>query len=127
MPNNATGSSRSELETRVHMTNLDRHEDDRRILTVFPEAKMIHAKRDTVIGGHYHQNKTEYFILARGACVLRQWSSEKSSRDADEFRMEIGQLFEVTPGQVHEFHIGAGSILIGLNSRPYDPSDDYKQ
>jgi hypothetical protein len=40
--------------------------------------------------------------------------------------MQIGTIYSVKPGQYHEFHLSRGSVLIGLNSHPYDPSDDYR-
>jgi len=93
------------------------HSDERRDLQTFPEAKIIRAKIDTVLGGHYHKRKTERFILSEGECLIRTGSVNE--------RMNKGQIYTVWPGQEHSFVIKAGSVLIGLNSEPYDASDDH--
>lgn len=94
------------------------HEDERRKLFSYPEAKVLEVKKDCVLGSHYHKLKTELFILSKGSCkIMRGYITEK---------MELGKIYEVKPNEVHEFEIKEGSILIGLNSRPFDPSDDYK-
>jgi GDPmannose 4,6-dehydratase len=95
------------------------HADDRRTLYSFPEAKLIEIKKDTVIGRHYHEKKEEKFILSSGAGEMRV----NGSRVA----MEIGKIYTVKPGEYHEFHLKEGSVMVGLNSRPYDPSDDYRR
>lgn len=96
------------------------HSDDRRDLTSFPEAKLITVKKDTVIGRHYHMKKEEKFILSEGEGELHL------GVPANITPMAIGQIYSVKPGQYHEFHIKRGSVLIGLNSHPYDPADDYR-
>jgi D-lyxose ketol-isomerase len=40
--------------------------------------------------------------------------------------MQIGKIYTVLPDHHHTFNIKAGSVLVGLNSMPYDPKDDYK-
>lgn len=95
------------------------HSDERRELHSFPEAKLIKAKKDTVIGKHYHLKKEEMFILSSGVCNM--------TIDDKCFRMEVGAIYKVKAGQYHEFQLTEGSVLIGLNSRAYDPSDDYRR
>jgi GDPmannose 4,6-dehydratase len=99
------------------------HADDRRDLYSFPEAKLIVAKRDCVIGRHYHKRKTEKFLLSSGECVMHLLSREGGLKIA----MELGTIYNVEPGQYHEFHLAKGSVLVGLNSHPYDPTDDYRE
>lgn len=94
------------------------HSDERRELQSYPEAKVITAKKDTVLGRHYHKRKEEKFILSEGKGVLR-------CNDAV-VPMEIGRIYTVKPGQYHEFDLESGSVLVGLNSHPYDPNDDYR-
>lgn len=94
------------------------HEDERRILESYPEAKIITAKKDTTIGKHYHKVKTEKFILIHGECeIVRNGFSEDMAKCF---------VYEVIPNTFHEFHIKKDSILLGFNSHPYDPTDDYK-
>jgi quercetin dioxygenase-like cupin family protein len=95
------------------------HEDNRRRLHSFPEAKLLEIKEDCVIGEHYHKVKTEKFILCEG-------QAELIIQGSDSQIMEIGKIYTVLPEQHHTFHVKAGSVLVGLNSTTYDPKDDYK-
>ena len=99
------------------MSNLS-HEDERRKLFSYPEAKVLEVKKDCVLGRHFHKLKTELFILSTGEC--------KITRNHITEVMELGKIYEVKPNEVHEFEIKEGSILVGLNSKSFDPSDDYK-
>lgn len=101
-----------------------RHEDDRRILESFPEAKIVTAKTDCVIGGHYHLEKRELFILSSGECLLRKTFNGDSHTLSKP--MEIGRIYEINPGTYHEFEIKKGSVLVGINSHAHDENDDYK-
>lgn len=100
------------------------HEDERRILESFPEAKIIKVKQDTVIGKHYHKIKTEYFILCDGECSVLHYRFWETPGKPD--KMTKGELIIIEPMRYHEFHIKKDSVLIGINSHPYDPTDDYK-
>jgi hypothetical protein len=95
------------------------HEDDRRRLHSFPEAKLLEIKQDCIIGEHYHKIKTEKFILCEGQADLIIKGMATQS-------MEIGKIYTVLPEQHHTFEVKAGSVLVGLNSTTYDPKDDYK-
>ena len=95
------------------------HEDERRILEDWPEAKIITAKQTCVLGDHYHKIKTERFILVSGSANLMIDNSRIYS-------MEIGKIYTVVPNQKHKFSLITGSVLIGLCSHPYDPTDDYR-
>ena len=94
------------------------HSDERRDLRTFPEAKLITVKRDCTLGAHYHKRKTELFMLSEGHGTL--------VLDAEATPMKIGRIYAVNPGVLHTFKLKAGSVLVGLNSHVYDPSDDYK-
>lgn len=111
------------------------HEDDRRTLESFPEAKIIKVKQDTVIGQHYHKIKTERFILLEGKCklIIKSTSEPVSIKGKNntlilkgEYKMKKGEIYVIEPNIYHEFEIKKDSILLGFNSHPYDPTDDYK-
>lgn len=95
------------------------HEDDRRILESWPEAKVITAKTLCELGNHYHKIKTEKFILISGKVDI-------IIPEGFAYKMELGQWYTVLPNEIHAFIMGAGSVMIGLCSHPYDPTDDYK-
>jgi quercetin dioxygenase-like cupin family protein len=94
------------------------HEDDRRILEDWPEAKIITAKKECVLGNHYHKIKTERFVLVKGGA--------KMIINGIPERMERGILYTILPNQRHTFELTQDSILIGLCSLPHDESDVYK-
>lgn len=94
------------------------HEDERRILEDWPEAKIITAKRNCLLGNHFHKVKVEMFVLTSGiGRIVRNGVSEK---------MVIGKLYKVTPGTLHSFYLSPGSVMVGLCSHVFDPTDDYK-
>jgi GDPmannose 4,6-dehydratase len=95
------------------------HSDERRDLQSFPEGKVLTVKEDTVIGGHYHAKKDELFILSEGEGDMVLGIPEET------VPMQIGKLYTVEAGTPHWFVLKKGSVLVGLNSRPYDPADDY--
>lgn len=94
------------------------HEDNRRRLEDWPEAKIITAKEDCVLGNHYHKIKTEIFILSVGQAWINV--------DGKRYQMIKGNMYTVYPNQMHSFDIKKDSVLIGLCSHVYDASDDYK-
>lgn len=94
------------------------HEDNRRILEDWPEAKLITVKEDCILGNHYHKIKTEKFILVEGSCFALV--------DNNEYIFERGKLYTIYPGQLHQFELTAGSLLIGICSHAFNPEDDYK-
>lgn len=95
------------------------HSDERRDLQSFPEGKLITAKKDCTIGGHYHRRKDELFILSEGRAEITLGNKPLVP-------MQIGKVYTVKAGVPHSFRLEAGSVLIGLNSRAYDPGDDYR-
>lgn len=99
------------------------HEDERRILESFPEAKIIKVKQDCVIGEHYHKIKTEKFVLCEGYCTISGIDNNGITFSED---MKIGYFYTIEPLKYHVFNIKKDSVLLGFNSHPYDPTDDYK-
>lgn len=101
------------------------HEDERRILDSFPEAKILKIKTDCIVGEHYHKIRTEQFILVEGKCKLVVKTTTGVIM-SNKMNMKKGELYIIEPGNYHEFHIEKDSVLIGINSHPYDSTDDYK-
>lgn len=98
------------------------HEDERRILEDWPEAKIITAKETCVLGDHHHKIKTEKFILVSGEASLQL----KTNIGAITKKMKKGIVYDIYPYTHHSFILTKGSILIGLCSHPFDPTDDYR-
>lgn len=99
------------------------HEDERRILEDWPEAKIITAKKDCELGNHYHKIKTERFILVSG--YGRMYLNKNDSGYKQE-EMIIGKLYTIVPETKHTFFLDKGAVLVGLCSHPFDPEDDYR-
>jgi GDPmannose 4,6-dehydratase len=95
------------------------HSDARRDLYSFPEAKLLVCKADVVLGRHLHKRKQEMFVLSEGEGEMHLGMPPAVTP------MQIGRVYTVEPGQYHEFHLKRGSVLVGLNSHPYDPADDH--
>lgn len=104
------------------------HEDERRTLESFPEAKVIRLKKDATIGGHYHLKKDEHFILSEGEGEIIRgpatFAGMRGEVTVAEW-MKIGKVYTIAAGTPHWFRLKAGAVLVGLNSRSYDPTDDY--
>lgn len=96
-----------------------KHEDDRRILESWPEAKIITAKEICVLGEHHHEIKTEKFVLISGNVIM-------TIANEMPIYLEVGKIYTVYPNQRHKFDMSKGAIMIGLCSHPYDSTDDYK-
>jgi mannose-6-phosphate isomerase-like protein (cupin superfamily) len=92
------------------------HEDERRILEDWPEAKIITSKKPCRLGDHYHKIKTEKFILVEGQADI--------ILDGIATSMGHGIIYTVRPEVRHTFLLHG--VLIGLCSHVYDPTDDYK-
>lgn len=99
------------------------HTDERRTLIDWGEGswktcKTIIAHKDCEIGSHYHKIKHERFYLAcgKGSYKLNTLNSA----------FLPGDIVHVPPGTIHTFYLDKDSIMIGLCSELYDPSDDFK-
>lgn len=102
------------------------HEDARRVVIdwangSFKSAKAVVVKDSRVpIGCHYHRNKDERFMLLQGFAdrVIiggQRWEGVASPC-----------VWDVPRGSYHEFHLQAGSILLGVASEEFDEADEIK-
>ena len=97
------------------------HEDDRRILEDWAEAKVITAKKDCVLGNHYHKIKTEKFMLLEGSAHMTIHTMIGNVRR----KMKLNQFYTIEPNTKHSFELKDKSVLLGLCSHEFDPNDDY--
>lgn len=97
------------------------HEDERRILASVPylkgELKTIIAKKDSVLGNHYHKIKTEEFKLIKGSAII--------TIRGNSYKMLQCDSYKVYPNEMHEIEITKDSILTCVCSHTYDHKDDY--
>lgn len=100
------------------------HEDDRRRIVDFGSGnirgKALTAKRDCIVGDHYHLRKDEQFLLFQGEAPEIVVGGEVY-RD-----VKAPAEFTVLRGTYHRFQLKAGSVLIGTASAEFDPGDEIK-
>lgn len=105
---------------------LNKHEDDRRILYdwaqgEFKSAKVLEAKEDgIVVGNHYHNNKDEEFFLFKGMITILSIGVNTI------FNIAAPYYIRVPRGEFHLFLLEKGSILLGVATELFDPSDENK-
>jgi len=101
-----------------------KHEDNRRTLIDWDAEKAktiktVVAKKDCVLGKHYHKIKTEKFMLVSGKALCR---IEKDPI----FKMELFKEVVINPGVTHSFQLDEGAVLLCQVNKHYDPNDDYE-
>lgn len=99
------------------------HEDHRRLLLDwaqgdFKAAKAVVAKEPCVLGRHYHRNKDESFLLVSGCCEASIVGNQCFSA------VMAPHFWHVPRGTYHEFHLQAGSVLMGVATEAFDPEDE---
>jgi mannose-6-phosphate isomerase-like protein (cupin superfamily) len=100
-----------------------KHEDDRRLLVEmqageFKACKVVVAKRDCVLGNHYHAHKDERFLLVKGGATRvvigdNQWLC-----------IEAPYEWDVPRGVPHSFELIAGSVMVGTATKEYEAGDE---
>ena len=101
-----------------------KHEDDRRSLIEltngeYKACKVVVAKRDCVLGDHYHQGKDERFLLVMGH------ATEVVLGDEVLRGVESPAEWRVPRGTYHRFTLTAGSVLVGVMSEAFNHADDF--
>lgn len=104
---------------------MNRHEDQRRVIYDwasgdFKSCKAVVVKEEIPIGNHYHNNKTEEFLLLQGTF------KELTVGPSTEYNIEAPKKVVVPPGTFHRFICTEGSILIGVATELFDPNDEIK-
>lgn len=101
------------------------HEDERRIIYdwsegSFKSAKAVIIKESINIGDHYHNNKTEEFLLLQGEFLELQLGKSTVFNITAPFKVVV------PPGIYHRFVCTPGSILLGTATELFDPLDEIK-
>lgn len=111
------------------------HEDDRRVLTDWNDdlatktVKIVQAKKECVLGNHYHKIKTERFMLIKGQADMFRWEFDGEHAYTNygaRGPMTLNKPYIVKPEVRHSFWLQRGAILVCLVDKEYDPEDDYK-
>ncbi len=102
-----------------------KNEDNRRILYDwangnFKSAKAVVVKEEIAIGDHYHNNKTEEFLLLQGEFKLLQIGLNMKHNVPAPYKIFIPR------GVYHKFICTPGSILLGVATEEFDPTDEHK-
>lgn len=102
------------------------HEDDRRALwTAFngefdfraAQVKVAHMKGTRVLGGHFHPDYRELFMLFSEHAVFRLIDPE--TRETRDFPMAPGDRLLIPARMPHAAIISGGGILIGCTEKAY--------
>lgn len=101
------------------------HEDERRIIFDWAEGDFKSAKAVIIhepinIGDHYHNNKTEEFLLLTGEFLELQLGTET------QFNVKAPHKVIVPKGLYHRFVCTKGSILLGTATELFDENDEIK-
>lgn len=105
-------------------THFLNHEDERRLLVewipdmVFRSAKAVIAKRDSVIGNHYHRNKDEVFFLLSGRAHRVVVGGH------EELGVSAPRKWFAERGMRHLFELQKGAILLSAATDIFDPADE---
>lgn len=103
---------------------IDRHSDERRTLIdwgngkTWKTCKTIHVHKAMALGAHYHKLKDERFMLVSGSGTM--------TLDGKISDFNSGEVVDVPAGMKHSFTLGSGSVLIGLCTKEFDETDDYR-
>lgn len=100
-----------------------KHEDHRRTLYeyaagTFRVAKALVAKKNCVVGDHYHNHKDEHFLLLSGKANKVIIGNEFKSN------VKAPAEFFVPRTNYHLFDLAEGSVLLGVGTEAFDPSDE---
>ena len=102
------------------------HEDDRRILLtafnddvegfVAKQVKFLVAKKDSFLGGHYHNYK-ELFYLLDGE--IKFILKDIKTGEIEKYDLSPGYMLLVPKKVAHKLSIKNKSILVGCTEEPY--------
>lgn len=107
----------------INSLPVHKHSDDRRILIEwvkdFPvrTCKALVAKKDCVLGDHYHKEKDEIFYLFFGEGEV--------TLDGKTEKLKEGDIVFAERGQKHTFKLKKHAILLEAGTKPFDENDDY--
>lgn len=104
---------------------MNTHEDERRIIYDwaqgrFKSCKAVIVKQPIPIGDHYHNKKTEEFLLLQGEFIELNVGGEVS------YNVQAPVKVVIPPGVYHKFICTPGSILLGTATELFDPNDEIR-
>lgn len=101
------------------------HEDNRRVIYDWCNVgdisnKVVFVKEPISIGDHHHNKKDEHFFLVYGKFL------ELQIGEGTLYNLDAPYIVNVPKGTYHRFICEAGSILVGIATKPYDENDEIK-
>ena len=79
------------------------------------QVNILEIKKGHTFGGHYHKERTEFFLVIKGALEL---NGKEMLNEYDWVTIE--------PGDRHSFFAYKPTIALELLSEPYDEKDTWK-
>lgn len=104
----------------------DSHTDERRSLGAFlftgqvAEVKQITATKDGVSLGNHSHPYDEYFLVAKGKCMLKTFSATKGKQETP---LVAPLMLKIESGEEHVFVCEKGTILIGFLPEKFSPTN----
>lgn len=86
----------------------------------FKSAKVVIVHEAIPIGDHYHNHKTEEFLLLSGMFM------ELQVGDNVRYAVDAPHKVVIPPGTYHKFICTPGSILLGVATELYDTEDEIR-
>lgn len=93
------------------------HKDLRRTLTQLitddiKQVNLYEAKKDAILGNHYHKDTTEYFYIIRGSVTYNDCEV-----------INPGMMFKVSPPEKHLIRCLTDVKLMTFLTKPYDKKE----
>lgn len=109
------------------------HSDERRTLTQLfsgdiKQVNVYEAKKNSVLGNHYHKSTTEYFYISRGT-VYVECHRQGTPSVGESKLLDAGSTFKIEPGYVHTVECMTDVTMLTFLSQPYtnDNPDTFKE
>lgn len=103
------------------------HTDHRRSLSEVNgpnfSVKNIEVFEKIPIGNHYHERKTETFIVTGGSGKLFLEAISHPDSEVETYELFKGSVVKIEPFIAHTFVLEPGSSMICVSSAPFNPDD----
>lgn len=85
--------------------------------------KLLYIARNKKLSRHYHKNKSEFFIMVSGTCLIELWDE---TSEIKRYIVGTSQRIFVPPGLQHRMTgLDENNILLEVSTKD-DPEDSYR-
>ena len=102
------------------------HKDSRRTLKQLftddiKQVNFYEARRNAVLGNHFHKITTEYFYILKGSVIVTTWKRGETIHDVR--ILNTDDYFRVDPFENHTVQCMTNTKILTFLSKPYKDSD----